>query len=106
LQTLPGTDKRHSQAAEPPKPKISREVEYKVYGLIFGLPDESDASRFADRHIAGKVDANDEPFTVERVTEKVRELLQGDEPLEAYVPWVQRCLDDKRAEATDIEAAS
>jgi hypothetical protein len=100
------TDKRHSQAAEPPKPKLSKEREVKAWGLIFGLPDETDASRFADHHIAGKEDANGEPFTVERVAEKVRELCGGDEPLEAYMLWVERCLDDKRAEAAEIEAAS
>jgi hypothetical protein len=97
---------RHSQATDPPKPKISKEVQNKVWALIFGLPDETDATRFADRHIAGKADANDEPFTLERVAEKVRELLQGTEPLEAYIPWVERCLDDRRAEASEIGAAS
>jgi hypothetical protein len=102
----PPTDERHSQAAEPPRPKISKEREVKAWGLIFGLPDETDASRFADHHIAGKEDSNGEPFTVERVAEKVRELCRGDEPLEAYMPWVERCLDDKRAEVAEIEAAS
>jgi len=106
IEAPPSTDERHSQAAEPPKPKISKEREVKAWGLIFGLPDETDASRFADHHIAGKEDSNGEPFTVERVAEKVRELLGGGEPLEAYMPWVQRCLDDKRAEAAEIEAAS
>jgi hypothetical protein len=106
LPSLPDADKRHSQAAEPPKPKISKEVEARAWGLIFGLSDETDASRFADRHIAGKADANGEAFTVERVAEKVRDLLGGDEPLEAYMPWVQRCLDDKRGEGTKREAAS
>jgi hypothetical protein len=106
LSPLPDTDKRHSQVAEPPKPRISKEREGQAWGLIFGLPDETDASRFADHHIAGKEDANGEPFTVERVAEKVRELLGGDESLEAYMPWVERCLDDKRAEAAAIEAAS
>jgi hypothetical protein len=105
-ETLPPTDERHSQAAEPPRPKISKKREVKAWALIFGLPDETDASRFADHHIAGKEDSNGEPFTVERVAEKMRELLGGDEPLEAYMPWVQRCLDDKRAEAAEIEAAS
>lgn len=102
----PPTDKRHSQATEPPKPKISKEREVKAWGLIFGLPDETEASRFADHHIAGKEDTNGEAFTVERVAEKVRELCGGDEPLEAYMPWVERCLDDKRAEAAEMEAAS
>jgi hypothetical protein len=108
VPALPGPDKRHSQTAQPPKPKISKEREVKAWGLIFGLPDETDASRFADRHIAGNKDSNGEPFTVERVAEKVRELLGGDEPLKAYMPWVERCLGDKRAEAaeTEIEAAS
>jgi hypothetical protein len=106
LSSLPSPDKRHSQATEPPKPMISKERQGKAYGLIFGLSGETDASRFADRHIAGKVDANDEPFTTERVAEKVRELLQGDEPLEAYIPWVERCLDDKRADSSEIGAAS
>jgi hypothetical protein len=59
-----------------------------------------------DHYIAGKLDVDGEAFTVERVAEKVREHLGGDEPLEAYTPWVQRCLEDKRTEAMDIEAAS
>jgi hypothetical protein len=103
---LPGADKHSPQVADPPKPKISKEVQNKVWALIFGLPDETDASRFADHHIAGKADADGEVFTVERVAEKVHELCGGDEPLKAYMPWVQRCLDDKRAEAAEIEAAS
>jgi hypothetical protein len=106
IETPPLTDKRHSPVTEPPKPRISKEREGQTWGLIFGLPDETDASRFADHHIAGKEDSNGEPFTVERVAEKVRELCGGDEPLVAYMPWVERCLDDKRAEAAEIEVAS
>jgi hypothetical protein len=106
VSALPDPYKRHSQVAEPPKPKISKEREVKAWGLIFGLPEETDASRFAEHHIADKEDSNGEPFTVERVAEKVRELLGGDEPLEAYMPWVERCVDDKRAEPTETEAAS
>lgn len=106
LSSSPDDSKRHSQIAEPPKPEISREVQFRALGYIFGLPNETDATRFADHHIAGKVDADGEAFTVERVAEKVRELLGGDEPLEAYMPWVERCLKDKRDEATRIEAAS
>jgi hypothetical protein len=106
IEALPDTEKCHSQVAEPPEPEISYERKSKAWGLIFGLPSETDASRFADHHIAGKADATGEAFTVERVAGMVRELLGGDEPLEAYMPWVQRCLSDKRAEATAIEAAS
>jgi hypothetical protein len=106
LSPLPSADKRHSQVAASKKPKISKEVQNKVWALVFGLPDETDATRFADHHIADKADDNGEAFTVERVAEKVRDLLGGDEPLEAYMPWVQRCLDHKRGEATEIEAAS
>ena len=106
MSPLPDAAKRHSQAAEPPRPSISKEVEFKVWAHIFGLPDETDATRFADRHIAGKVDANDETFTEERVAEQVRELLGGTEPLEAYIPFVQRCLQAKRAEGVQAEAAS
>ena len=106
IEAPPSTDKRHSQVAEPPKPKIAKEVEIKVWALIFGLPDETDVTRFADRHIADEVDADGEAFTVERVAEKVREHLGRDDPLEAYVPFVQRCLDDRRAEGVQAEAAS
>jgi len=101
-----GTDKRHSQVSEPPNPEIAKEVEVKVWPLIFGLPDETDVTRFADRHIAGKLDADGAAFTVERVAEKVRDHLGSEEPLEAYIPFVQRCLDDKRTESADVEAAS
>jgi hypothetical protein len=106
LSAQPDTDKRHSQVAEPPEPNIAKEVANKVWALIFGLSDETDVTRFADHYIAGKLDVDGEAFTVERVAEKVREHLGGDEPLEAYTPWVQRCLEDKRTEAMDIEAAS
>jgi hypothetical protein len=106
LSSLPNTDKRHSQVPEPPKPKIAKEVEPKVWALIFGLPDKTDVTHFADNHIAGKLDADGEAFTVERVAEKVREHLGRDEPLEAYIPFVQRCLDDKRTESEEVEAAS
>jgi hypothetical protein len=106
LSSQPDIDKRHSQAAEPPKPKIAKEVEIKVWALIFGLPEETDVTRFADQHIADKMDADGEAFTVERVAEKAREHLGRDEPLEAYIPYVQRCLDDKRAEGMQVEAAS
>jgi hypothetical protein len=100
------TDKRHSQVSEPQKPKIAKEVEFKVWALIFGLPDETDVSRFAGHHIADRLDADSEAFTVERVAEKVREHLGRDEPLEAYIPFVHRCLEDKRAESEEVEAAS
>ena len=106
LEAPPSTDKRHSQVAEPPKPKIAKEVEIKVWGLIFGRPDETDVTRFADQHIADRIDADGEAFTVERVAEKAREHLGRDEPLKAYIPYVQRCLDDKRAEGMQVEAAS
>jgi hypothetical protein len=105
LSSQPNTDKRHSQVAEPPKPEIAKEVEIEVWALIFGLPDETDVTRFADQHIADRIDADGEAFTVERVAEKAREHLGRDEPLEAYIPFVQRCLDDKRAEGMQVDAA-
>ena len=106
MSSPPDTDERHSQVAEPPKPKIAKEVEVKVWALIFGLPDETDVSRLADHCIADKLDADREAFTVARVADKIREHLGSNEPLEAYVPFVQRCLDDKRTELMEIEAAS
>jgi hypothetical protein len=106
IEAPPSTDKRHSQVAEPPKPKIAKEVEIKVWALIFGLPAETDVTRFADQHIVDKIDADGGAFTVERVAEKAREHLGRDEPLEAYIPYVQRCLDEKRAEGMQVEAAS
>jgi hypothetical protein len=106
IEAPPSTDKRHSQVAEPPKPKISKEVEIKVWALIFGLPAETDVTRFADQHIVDRIDADSGAFTVERVAEKAREHLGRDEPLEAYIPYVQRCLDEKRAEGMQVEAAS
>ena len=86
--------------------KIAKEVEFKVWNLIFGLPDETDVTRFADHHIADRLDADGEAFTVERVAEKVREHLGRDEPLEAYTPFVQKCLNHRRAEGVKAEAAS
>ena len=77
-----------------------------MWALIFGLPDETDVTRFADQHIADRSDANGEAFTVERVVDKIREHLGSNEPLEAYLPFVQRCLEDKRTQVTDVEAAS
>jgi hypothetical protein len=106
LLSPPDTDKHHPQVAEPPKPKLSKEVEGKVWALIFGLPDETAASRFVDKYIADKQDADNEALIVERIAEKVREHLSSDDPLEAYMPWVQRCLEDKRTELMEMEAAS
>jgi hypothetical protein len=106
IDAPPSTGKRHSQVAVPPKPEIAKEVEIKVWALIFGLPDETDVTRFADQHIADTLDADGEAFTVERVAEKAREHLGRDEPLEAYIPFVQRCLADKRAEGMQVDAAS
>jgi len=87
-------------------PKIAEEVEIKVWALIFGLPAETDVTRFADQHIVDRLAADGGAFTVERVAEKAREHLGRDEPLEAYIPYVQRCLDEKRAEGMQVEAAS
>jgi hypothetical protein len=87
-------------------PKIAKEVEIKVWALIFGLPAETDVTRFADQHIVDRIDVDGGAFTVERVAEKAREHLGRDEPLEAYIPYVQRCLDVKRAEGMQVEAAS
>jgi hypothetical protein len=81
-------------------------VENQVYALIFGLPNETDVTRFANQHIADRLDADGGAFTVERVAEKIREHLGSEEPLEAYIPFVQRCLEDKRTEMTDVGAAS
>jgi hypothetical protein len=106
LLSPPDTDKHHPQVAEPPKPKLSKEVEGKVWALIFGLPDETAVSRFVDKYIADKQDADNEALIVERIAEKVREHLSSDDPLEAYMPWVQRCLEDKRTELMEMEAAS
>jgi len=106
LSSQPNTDKRHSQVAEAPKPQIAKEVEIRVWALIFGLPDETDVTRFADQHIADRVDADGEAVTVQRVAEKAREHLGRDEPLETYIPYVQRRLDDKRAEGIQVNAAS
>jgi hypothetical protein len=87
------TDKCHSQAPESQKPKLAKEVEVKVWALIFGLPDETDVTRFAEHFIADKLDTDGKAFTVERVADKIREHLRSNEPLEAYVPFVQRCLE-------------
>jgi hypothetical protein len=106
LSSLPNTDKRHSQVLEPPRPKLSGEVEHKVWALIYGLPNATAVTRFADHFITNRLDGDGEAFTVERVAEKVREQLGGKEPLEAYTPFVRRCLEGKRAELEPEEVAS
>ena len=59
------TNKRHSQASEPLKAKLAtKEVEVKSWALNFGLTDETDVTRFADHHIADRLDADGEAFTV------------------------------------------
>jgi hypothetical protein len=63
------TNKRHSQVSAPPKAKIAKEVEVKSWALIFSLTDETEVTRFADHHIADRLDADGEAFTVERVAE-------------------------------------
>jgi hypothetical protein len=106
IEAPPSTDKCHSQVAEAPMPEIAKEVEIKVWNLIFGLPDETDVTRFADHHIADRLDADGKPFTVKRVAEKVREHLGRDEPLEAFTAFVQKCLHHRRAEWVKAEATS
>jgi hypothetical protein len=58
------TNKRLSQVSEPPKAMIAKEVEVKSGALIFGLTDKTDVTRFADHHIADRLDADGEAFTV------------------------------------------
>jgi hypothetical protein len=106
VEAPPSTNKLHSQVDETQQPTLAREVEVKVWALIFGLPNETDVTRFADNHIAGKTDSNGESFTVERIAHKAREHTRGDEPLEAYEAYVERCLDEKRAEWVAKKAAS
>jgi hypothetical protein len=59
------TNKRHSQISAPPKAKIAKEAEVKSWALIFGLTDETEVTRFADHHIADRLDADGEAFAVE-----------------------------------------
>ena len=77
-----------------------------MWALIFGLPDETAVSRLVDKYIADKLDVDNEAVIVERVAEKVREHLRSDDSLAAYMPWIQRCLEDKRTELMEMEAAS
>jgi hypothetical protein len=102
----PVTDERHSRVLETPKPKLAKEVEHKVWGLIFGLPNETATTRLADLYITARPDAGGDIPTAEQVAERARKQLGGNEPLEAYIPFVKRCLGDKRMDVVQAEEAS
>jgi hypothetical protein len=106
LLSQTGDDKRHSPIGEPPTPELAGEVKHKVWCLVFGLPNETAVTRFADHAIAHRRDRDGEEFTVARVAQKAREHLGGDEPLEAYLPYVARCLADKRRDVAALGVAS
>jgi hypothetical protein len=106
LSSLPDANKRHSQVLETPKPKLAKEVEHKVWGLIFGLPNETAITRLADLYITARPDAGGDIPTAEQVAERAREQLGGREPLEVYTRYVRRCLEDKRADLAREEIAS
>jgi hypothetical protein len=84
-------------------PTLSAEMKIKVYALVSGRSEEQVVRRFADNHIWNRSDSFGEPFTLERVAEKAREVLHGVQPLEAYVPYVETCIEDRREEMSDVE---
>jgi len=113
-EAQPLDDKRHSQDGHTPgesrlerreTPTLSGDMKVKVWPLVSGRAEEQVVRRFADNHIWNRRDSEGEPFTIERVAEKAREVLQGEEPLDAYVPWVERLIEDRREEMTDAEKA-
>jgi hypothetical protein len=110
----PLDEKRHSQNGHTPSesrlerretPTLSAYMKIKVHALVSGRAEEQVVRRFADNHIWNRNDSFGEPFTLERVAQKAREVLQGEEPLEAYVPFVERCMEDRLEEMADAEKA-
>ena len=110
----PVDGQRHSQNGGTPSesrlerretPTLSGDMKVKVWTLVSGRAEEQVVRRFADNHIWNRRDSEGEPFTIERVAEKSREVLQGEEPLDAYVPWVERLIEDRREEMADAEKA-
>lgn len=112
LSASPIEDKRHSQDSDTPSEDrletrgmetLSADMKIKVHALVSGRATEQAVRRFADNHIWNRNDSLSEPFTLERVAEKAREVLQGEESLEAYVPFVERCIEDRLHELADAE---
>jgi hypothetical protein len=110
ISTISG--KRHSQdSATPSENRLERrgmqtlsgDMKIKVYALVSGRGEEQVVRRFADNHIWNRSDSFGEPFTLERVAEKAREVLHGVQSLEAYVPYVERCIEDRLEEMSDVE---
>jgi hypothetical protein len=79
-----------------PSPQLEAETKNGAWWILTGGEGGNDVTRSVDRYLKGG--ANAEPFTVERIADKVREYIGGDEPLEAFVPWVERCLEHMRVE--------
>jgi hypothetical protein len=86
-------------AASPPVEEISKEKKNKVYSILFG---HNEASRLADKHVTGTANGNGAIPDAERVAAKAKELAGGSEPLEAYVAYVQLCLELKREELVGV----
>jgi hypothetical protein len=82
-------------------PPLSKAEQTRVWLLLLG-DEENEATRLADLYLDDETDAasRSEPITVASIAAKVREKLGGDVPLEAYVPWVAACLEERRTETT------
>jgi hypothetical protein len=91
LQPLP-----FKQASAPPQ--LGAETKNKVWWTLTGGEGENDVTRSVDRYLEGGADVNGGSLTMERVAGKVQEHIGSDEPLEAFVPWVERCLEHMRME--------
>jgi hypothetical protein len=91
------------KVASPP-PKLEPETKNRAWWILVGGEGENDVTRSADRYLSGGADANGEPLTVAQVAKEVREHIGRDESLEAFVPWVERCLEDMRAQRAVAES--
>jgi len=91
------------KVASPP-PKLEPETKNRAWWILVGGEGENDVTRSADRYLSGGADANGEPLTVAQVAKEVQEYIGRDESLEAFVPWVERCLEDIRAQRAVAES--
>jgi hypothetical protein len=83
-------------------PGLDEWTKARVREMIVNMDRDDDVTRFSDHHLNGRADVYGEPFTVERVAEKLREHLDDKKSLKAYTPWVRRYLEERRVKRQEV----
>lgn len=97
LQEEPEPEPKPVEPPPPAPPSLSEEQITLLSTLMRGRDRESALSRFAEHHLEGRTDQQGEPFTLERVAEKARELIAPGLPIESFLPTIRRILAPMRA---------